>query len=90
MSATKTLIDVDVLRDEIEKTYTDVSTDPDRDFIFPTGRSWAQDLGYPEPELMARCCSCGIAEVSAGWIETVLRPGKVGIAAATRPRGAYG
>jgi SAM-dependent methyltransferase len=44
-------VDVDVLRDEIRKTYTDVSTDPQHEFIFPTGRSWAQALGYPEPEL---------------------------------------
>ncbi|HEY8866766.1 MAG TPA: methyltransferase domain-containing protein [Solirubrobacteraceae bacterium] len=44
-------VDVDVLRDEIRKTYTDVSTDHDQEFIFPTGRGWAQDLGYPEPEL---------------------------------------
>jgi len=44
-------IDVDVLRDAIQQTYTDVSTDPERDFIFPTGRAWAQELGYPEPEL---------------------------------------
>jgi arsenite methyltransferase len=44
-------VDVDLLRDEIQKTYTDVSTAPDQDFIFPTGRGWAQDLGYPEPEL---------------------------------------
>ena len=51
MSATGVPVDVDVLRDEIRKTYTDVSTTPDRDFIFPTGRSWAQELGYPEPEL---------------------------------------
>jgi arsenite methyltransferase len=43
-------IDVDVLRDEIQKTYTDVSTEPGKEFIFPTGRPWAQDLGYP-PEL---------------------------------------
>jgi SAM-dependent methyltransferase len=41
-------IDVDVLRGEIQKTYTDVSTDPGREFIFPTGRGWAEDLGYPE------------------------------------------
>jgi arsenite methyltransferase len=40
-------VDVDVLREEIEKTYTDVSTDPAKDFLFPTGRAWAQDLGYP-------------------------------------------
>src|SRR5215213_3636683 len=44
-------VDVDVLRTEIEKTYTDVSTQPDREFIFPTGRSWAEELGYPQPEL---------------------------------------
>jgi SAM-dependent methyltransferase len=50
MSATKIPVDVDVLRDEIQKTYTEVSTEPDREFIFPTGRAWAEDLGYP-PEL---------------------------------------
>lgn len=43
-------VDVDVLRDEIEKTYTDVSINPDEGFIFPTGRTWAEDLDYP-PEL---------------------------------------
>ena len=44
-------VDVDLLRSEIEKTYTEVSTDQDKDFIFPTGRVWAEDLGYPQPEL---------------------------------------
>ena len=44
-------VDVEVLRREIKKTYTEVSTDQERDFIFPTGRAWAQELGYPEPEL---------------------------------------
>jgi len=48
---TKVTVDVDVLRSEIEKTYAEVSTEPAKDFIFPTGRSWAIDLGYPEPEL---------------------------------------
>jgi arsenite methyltransferase len=48
---TDVTIDVDLLRSEIERTYTDVSTDPAKDFIFPTGRSWAEDLGYPQPEL---------------------------------------
>jgi arsenite methyltransferase len=46
-------VDIDVLRDEIRKTYTDVSTDQAQEFIFPTGRAWAQELGYPEPELEA-------------------------------------
>jgi SAM-dependent methyltransferase len=44
-------VDVDVLRNEIQKTYTEVSTEQDQDFIFPTGRAWAEELGYPEPEL---------------------------------------
>src|SRR4051794_16075178 len=47
---TSARVDVDVLRDEIQKTYTEVSTEPEREFIFPTGREWAEDLGYP-PEL---------------------------------------
>ena len=51
MSATDIPVDVEVLRDEIRKTYTEVSTDQDQEFIFPTGRAWAQELGYPEPEL---------------------------------------
>jgi SAM-dependent methyltransferase len=51
MSSTDAPVDVDVLRSEIQKTYTDVSTDQDRDFIFPTGRAWAEELGYPQPEL---------------------------------------
>jgi|SRR5262245_32170698 len=43
-------IDVELLKSEIKKTYASVSDDPERDFIFPTGRAWAEDLGYP-PEL---------------------------------------
>src|SRR2546425_3646121 len=41
-------IDVEVLKSEIKKTYASVSQEPDKDFIFPTGRPWAEDLGYPE------------------------------------------
>jgi arsenite methyltransferase len=51
MSTSDLPVDVDVLRDEIQKTYTGVSTQPGQDFIFPTGRAWAEDLGYPQPEL---------------------------------------
>jgi SAM-dependent methyltransferase len=40
-------VDVDVLKREIKKTYACVSQEPERDFIFPTGRKWAEDLGYP-------------------------------------------
>ena len=51
MSATGIPVDVDVLRHEIQRTYTEVSTDQEQAFIFPTGRAWARDLDYPEPEL---------------------------------------
>ena len=43
-------IDVDLLKSEIKNTYASVSEEPGRDFIFPTGRAWAEDLDYP-PEL---------------------------------------
>jgi arsenite methyltransferase len=40
-------IDVQLLKSEIKKTYACVSEQPETDFIFPTGRAWAEDLGYP-------------------------------------------
>lgn len=43
-------VDVALLKSEIKKTYASVSAEPEKDFIFPTGRAWAEDLGYP-PEL---------------------------------------
>jgi hypothetical protein len=43
-------LDVELLKCEIKKTYASVS---DKDFIFPTGRAWALDLGYPA-DLLAR------------------------------------
>ncbi len=51
MSTAAIPVDVGVLRHEIQKTYTAVSTAPGEQFIFPTGRAWAEDLGYPQPEL---------------------------------------
>jgi SAM-dependent methyltransferase len=41
-------IDVELLKSEIKKTYSSVAQEPERDFIFPTGRGWAEDLGYPD------------------------------------------
>jgi arsenite methyltransferase len=41
-------LDVQLLKSEIKKTYASVSQEPDKDFIFPTGRAWAEDLSYPE------------------------------------------
>ncbi len=46
-------VDVETLKCEIKKTYAAVSQEPERDFIFPTGRAWAADLGYPA-DLLAR------------------------------------
>src|ERR687895_2235928 len=43
-------IDVDLLKREIKRTYASVSQEPEKDFVFPTGRAWAEDLEYP-PEL---------------------------------------
>ena len=40
-------IDVGLLKAEIKKTYAAVSDEPEQDFVFPTGRAWAADLGYP-------------------------------------------
>lgn len=41
-------IDVQLLKSEIRKTYASVSERPEKDFVFPTGRAWAEDLDYPE------------------------------------------
>jgi SAM-dependent methyltransferase len=41
-------VDVALLKREIKKTYASVSQEPEKDFIFPTGRAWAEDLDYPE------------------------------------------
>jgi arsenite methyltransferase len=79
MTAAETPVDVDVLRDEIRKTYTDVSTAPEQEFIFPTGRSWAQELGYPEPEL-ARIPEATVesfAGVANHWTLGGIEPGSV-------------
>jgi arsenite methyltransferase len=46
--ASKVDIDLQVLKSEIKKTYATVSQEPEKDFIFPTGRAWAEDLEYPE------------------------------------------
>ena len=79
MSAVEIPVDVDVLREEIRKTYTDVSTDQEQEFIFPTGRAWAQDLGYPEPEL-ARVPDATVesfAGVANHWVLGRIEPGAV-------------
>src|SRR3954454_10165392 len=72
-------VDVDVLREEIRKTYTDVSTDQEQEFIFPTGRAWAQDLEYPEPELsrVPDATVDSFAGVANHWRLGRIEPGSV-------------
>src|SRR3990172_875666 len=53
-------IDVGLLKSEIKKTYASVSQEPEKDFIFPTGRAWAEDLGYPDE----------LAQVPAATVES--------------------
>ena len=47
MAVEVTGLDVGTLKREIQKTYTSVSERPESGFIFPTGRTWAEELGYP-------------------------------------------
>ncbi len=46
-------LDVVYLKSEIKRTYAEVSEQPGKDFVFPTGRGWAEDLDYP-PALLER------------------------------------
>ena len=70
-------IDVELLKSEIKKTYASVSTEPEKDFIFPTGREWAEDLGYPDelanvPEAAVE----SFAGVANPWTMGRLAPGE--------------
>jgi arsenite methyltransferase len=70
-------IDVALLKSEIQKTYASVSAEPERDFIFPTGRAWAEELGYPEeltnvPETVVE----SFAGVANPWELGRLAPGE--------------
>jgi SAM-dependent methyltransferase len=78
-SRVTTPVDVDVLREEIRNTYTGVSIDHDAEFIFPTGRAWAQELDYPQPEL-ARVPEDSVASfagVANHWLLGGIEPGTV-------------
>jgi arsenite methyltransferase len=57
-------LDVETLKSEIKKTYARVCVEPEQDFIFPTGRAWAEDLDYPR-DLLDRVPN-GAAESFAG------------------------
>jgi SAM-dependent methyltransferase len=70
-------VDVGLLKSEIKKTYASVSQEPEKDFIFPTGRAWAEDLGYPEelsrvPDFVTE----SFAGVANHWVLGRLEPGE--------------
>ena len=70
-------VDVGLLKSEIKKTYASVSQEPEKDFIFPTGRAWADDLGYPDelsqvPAFVAE----SFAGVANPWVLGRLEPGE--------------
>src|SRR6201993_2499608 len=70
-------IDVDLLKSEIKKTYPSVSEEPGRDFIFPTGRAWAEDLGYPaELANVPESAVESFAGVANPWTMGRLAPGE--------------
>lgn len=70
-------IDVDLLKSEIMKTYACVSDEPERDFIFPTGRAWAEDLGYPaELANVPDAAAESFAGVANPWELGRLAPGE--------------
>jgi arsenite methyltransferase len=79
MKATVAPVDVEVLREEIRRTYADVSTRPEQQFIFPTGRSWAEELRYPEPELsrVPDATVDSFAGVANHWLLGRVDPGSV-------------
>jgi arsenite methyltransferase len=75
--AVEVAIDTELLKREIKKTYAAVSQDPDTDFVFPTGRAWAEDLRYP-PELAAvpDAAAESFAGVANPWELGPLSPGE--------------
>jgi arsenite methyltransferase len=69
-------IDVEFLKSEIKRTYASVSEEPGRDFIFPTGRAWAEDLRYPdELALVPDTAVESFAGVANPWELGRLSPG---------------
>jgi SAM-dependent methyltransferase len=70
-------IDVELLKSEIKKTYASVSDEPEREFIFPTGRAWAEDLGYPtELAKVPDAAAESFAGVANPWLLGRLTPGE--------------
>ena len=70
-------IDVELLKSEIKKTYASVSQEPESEFIFPTGRAWAEDLDYPaELANVPEDAVESFAGVANPWTMGRLEPGE--------------
>ena len=70
-------IDVGLLKSEIRKTYACVSSEPETEFVFPTGRAWAEDLGYPkELDRVPESAAESFAGVANPFSLGRLRPGE--------------
>ena len=69
-------LDVAQLKAAISETYTAVACEPERAFIFPTGRQWAADLDYPS-DLLAR-----VPDTACASFAGVANPFSLGILAA--------
>jgi SAM-dependent methyltransferase len=81
-------IDLDLLKREIKKTYATVSQEPEKDFVFPTGRAWAEDLDYPAeladvPETAAESFAGVANPFSLGRLEPGERVADLGCGAGT-------
>jgi arsenite methyltransferase len=71
-------IDVEYLKSEIKRTYAQVAQQPENDFIFPTGRAWAEDLDYPS-DLLERVPDAAVesfAGVANPFSLGALQPGE--------------
>lgn len=83
-----TELDVGLLKSEIKKKYASVSTEPEQHFVFPTGGSWAEDLGYPAelanvPETAVRSFAGVANPFSLGPLEAGARVLDLGSGAGT-------
>ncbi len=69
------LVDVGLLKSEIEEAHTSVSREPERDFIFPTGRAWAET---PRTRAPQRTATPRSRRSTSSTTRPVRRPTRVG------------
>jgi arsenite methyltransferase len=69
----------DQIRRRVAADAYDLQAVPERDFIFPTGRAWAEELDYPRPELshVPDATVESFAGVANPWSLGRIEPGSV-------------